>query len=91
MATPTQETDPTGVAALIVAMVTPTLTLLALLLGWTTELSTAVLTTATALINSGVALWAILVARRHAYAPATVERIRQADAVLRPDLPPPGV
>lgn len=87
------DTDPNGVAVIIVGGVTPTLTALALVLGWTTELSSTVTVAVTSLINSGVALWAILRARRVAYAPSTVreqiERTVDAANVVRPDLPPP--
>jgi hypothetical protein len=68
----TQDNDPTGVATAIVAVVTPLVTVLALVLGWTTELSTAVSVLVAALVNGAVAVWAILRARKQAYAPSTV-------------------
>lgn len=88
MATPTNQTDPNGLAVLIIAAVTPVITGLGLVLAWSTDLSNAVVAIATALVNLGVAIASIWQARKHAYAPATVERIQQVDGVIRPDLPP---
>lgn len=74
MATPNNYTDPTGVAALVIGAVTPVLTLLALVLHWSTDLSNAVVLAATGVLEGLVGLVAVWQARKHAYAPATVER-----------------
>lgn len=88
---PTQQTDPTGLAALIIAAATPVITTLGLVLAWSTDLSNLLVTIVTALVNLGVAIAAILRARKAAYAPATVETIKQAANMVRPDLPPPAL
>lgn len=87
MATPTNETDPNGLAVLIIAAVTPTVTVLGLLLKWSTDLSGYLTAALVALVNLGVALWAVWRARRHAYAPATVERIQEVNNRIVSDPP----
>lgn len=84
----TNESDPTGVAAIIVGSVTPTITTLALVLGWSTELSGNVTLAFASLINGGVALWAILRARKYAYAPTTVNAEITRVIEVRDRMPP---
>jgi LytS/YehU family sensor histidine kinase len=72
MALPNQTDDPTGVAAVIVAALSPVIILIGLLLGWSTELSTAVTTCIAGLVSAALAVWAILRSRKKAYAPSTV-------------------
>ena len=92
MNAPTVDSDPTGLAAIVIAMITPTITVLALTLGWTTELSGNVTLAFAALVNGAVGIWAVLQARKHAYAPDTVERIKMvAERPQRDDTPPHGV
>lgn len=69
---PNQQDDPTGVAAAIVAAVSPLILAVGLILGWSTELSTGVTTVVAGLISAAFAVWAILRSRKHAYAPSTV-------------------
>lgn len=68
-------TDPTGVAALIIGAVTPTITLLAVVLGMTTDVSNLLIAAVTGVVNGAVGIWAVLRARKRAYAPATVREI----------------
>lgn len=85
MATPTNQTDPTGLAALIIGAVTPLIALLALVLHWTTDISNAVLLAVTGVVEGVVGVIAVLQARRHAYAPETVDRIRAVDSRIKPE------
>lgn len=70
------QNDPTGLAAAITAVVGPLIVVLGTMLGWTTELSTTVTTLVGALVAVAFAVWRILAARKHAYAPTTVDAIR---------------
>ena len=83
MAAPTKQTDPTGLAAVVIGAITPLVALVALVLHWTTDISNAVLLVVTGVVEGGIGVWAVLQARMHAYAPETVDRIRAVDARVR--------
>ena len=83
MAAPTNQTDPTGLAAIVIGAITPLVALLALVLHWTPDISNAVLLAVTGVVEGGIGVWAVLQARKHAYAPETVHRIRAVHSRVR--------
>ncbi len=81
MAAPNNQSDPTGLAAIVIGALTPVVALAALVLHWSTDISNAVLLVVTGLVEGGVGVWAVLNARKHAYAPETVDELVRANRI----------